>query len=122
MPVFPTRLPLGRLSETGGSTRSGPGAALPRGLLYTDEENGDSGAMAYTITFYKDDAEIDTILWGGSRESAIDHARNHFGTQSDQNGATAVVVRDDGGHVIIQHPPSNPGHPDVQRNTLKSSP
>ena len=67
--------------------------------------------MAYTITFYKDDAEIDTILWGGSQESAIDHARNHFGTQSDQNGATAVVVRDDGGHVVIQHLPGNLDHP-----------
>ena len=67
--------------------------------------------MAYTITFYKDDVEVDSVLWGGSRESAIDHARNHLGMQSEQNGATAVIVRDDGGHVVIQHPPGNLDHP-----------
>ena len=47
--------------------------------------------MAYTITVYKDDAEIDTLLWGGSRQSAIDHARNHYELQSQQSGATSVI-------------------------------
>jgi hypothetical protein len=69
--------------------------------------------MAYTITVYKDDVEVDIMLWGGSRESAIEHARNHFGAQREQSGATSVIVRDDGGHVVIQHPQSQSEHRDA---------
>ncbi len=69
--------------------------------------------MPYTITFYKDDLEVDSLLWGGSRESAIEHARNHYELQSEQRGATSVIVRDDGGHLVIQHPQSKSEHHDA---------
>ncbi len=93
-------------------TASNPVLRSLAGSYILTSKDGESGAMAHTITFYKDDVEIDSVVWGGTRESAIDHARNHFGMQSKENGATAVVVRDDGGHIVIQHPPSKPDHPE----------